>query len=477
MLNWSVASEPFLFFYMFVFGANISLLPQMILSKICHNEFNGTVCGALGKQAFMEEEKYIYRKAAKWDMTIFASAYIPAVFTILPVGAMSDLICRKKMLVIPVTLVFIQNLVYLLCAKFKDSHIGFLVFGASITSLYGEIQGAVMLAYAYVASLSLTHHDRTFRMAILEGSIFVGLGLGSYITGLLVEYMNFVAAYVVILSTSFVNILFVVLILPAAPPVHTDTAKVEDCNESDLARVNICIQCTKSCKSAFLALYRFIEGHILKPDPVILLLLTAASFANSAIMGENTILTLFLKYHPLNFTAEQVGLYYLTLHCIRGFGISCLAVALSKWLHFSDYTLIIIGLISMVTTHVSLSFASSSPMLYGFILFSLAFPFSLSAIRAMLTKVVSQDEQGTVLSCVGVLSLIGATIMTFAANSLFRATAVIFPGFSILLLSFSSLIALAIILYLAFVYSKTSNISDEQSQNELEPLMEDGKDY
>ena len=466
MLKWSVASEPFLFFYMFAFGANVSLLPQMILSKICHNDFNATVCDALGKKAFMEEEKYTYRKAATWDMILFASAYIPAVFTILPVGATSDMMCRKKILVFPVTLVFIQTLVYLLCAIFRDSHIGFLAFGASITSLHGEIQGAVVLAYAYMASLSLTHHDRTFRMAILEGSIFLGQGLGSYITGLLAEYFNFVAAYLLTLLTSLVNILFVVLILPASPPVRTNTLEAEDCNESDL----------KSGKSAFLVLCRFIESHIIKPDTVVLLLLIAACFANSAVLGENTILTLFLKYHPLNFTAEQVGLYYLMLHCIRGFGISCLAVALSKWLHLSDYTLIIIGLLSLAATHVSLSFASTTPMLYGFILFSLAYPFALSAIRAKLTKVVSQDEQGTVLSCVGVLSLIGVTIMTFAANSLFRAAAVIFPGFSILLLSFASLIALAIVLYLAFIYSKKSHISDEQGGNELKPLMEDGKD-
>jgi len=465
-----LASEPFLFLFMFCLGANISLLPQLTISKICHRTFNATFCQLPAKWTLLEKDVNIYRQAAEWDTAIFASAYIPAIFTILPVGAMSDLVCRKKILILPAVLAFIQNLVYFLCAKFNDSHITFLAVGASITSIFGDIQGAIMLSYAYLASVSSAHHDRTFRMACLEGCIFFGQGLGSYISGLLVEYVNFVAAFALTLSTAFVNILFVVFILPPVSP--SSVSKNEEEEESDTPASNTYIQFVQKIQQANLALWHFIQNHILSPDPLILPLIISAFFTNSAILGENTIITLFLKYQPLSLNAEQLGLYYLLLHCVRGFGVTCLAFGLSKWLNLSDYTLTIIGLLSLMATHVSLSFASNIPMLYSFALFSIAFPIAMSTIRAMLTKLVSKEEHGTILSCVGVVSLIGATIMNFAANSLFRATAHIFPGFSILLLSFSSLIALCIVCCLKFIHSRERDKADGENQNELQPLMD-----
>ena len=469
MLAVKMASEPFLFLYMFVLGANLSLLPQLSLSKICHRKFNTTVCSSLGKKIYSKEENYVYGEAAEWNIIIFAAVYIPAILSILPVGALSDLICKKKILLIPAILAFIQNAVYLTCAKFKNSHVGLLAVGASITSVYGDIQGAIMLAYAYMASVSSAEDGRTYRMAFLEGSIFIGQGLGSYITGLLLQHFGFVAAFALTLSTASLNILFVVFILPAVPSVCTSEDESHTYNMSFNA--TICGQLVLNSKLACIKLWQFMQNHVINPDPVILALLTAAFFANSAILGENTIATLFIKHAPLSLSAEQVGLYYLILHCTRGIGITFLAFALSRCLNLSDYTLIIIGLLSLIANHISLSFASTIPMLYGFALFSIAFPFAMSTIRALLTKLVSTEEQGTALSCIGVISLIGVTIMTFAANNLFKATANVFPGFSILLLACSSGVALVVVCCLSFISSK--NIQpDRESKNELKPLME-----
>ena len=476
MPKWKVASEPFLFLYMFSLGAALSLQPQITILKICYRYFNATVCGSLGKKVFVNEELEVYKRAAGWDTIIFASVYIPAIFTMLPVGAMADLICRKKILLFPAILVFIQNVIYFFCAKFMDSYIGFLAVGASITCLFGDVQGAIMLAYAYMASVSSPHRDRTVRMAGLEGSIFIGQGLGSYISGLLVEHVSFVAAYALTSATAFINIVFVVFILPPPPPVSADKPEVEDSQGSEMPSSGVYVQCMKNIKLAVYALLQFTKNHILKLDSVTFPLLIAAFFANSAILGENTILTLFLKYHPLSLHAEQIGLYYLTLHCVRGFGVTCLAFGLSKLLQLSDYTFIIIGLVSLLATHVSLSLATNVSMLFGFTLFSLGFPFALSTIRAVLTKVVSKEEEGTVLSCVGMLSLIGVTAMNFGANNLFVATANIFPGFSILLLSCSTFIALVIVCCLRSIYPEKNNSIHNNSQHELEPLMENDED-
>ena len=464
-----MASEPFLFLYMFVLGANLSLLPQLTLSKICHRKFNATVCSSLGKKFYLKEENYVYGEAAEWNIIIFAAVYIPAIFSIFPTGAMSDLICKKKILFIPAFIAFLQNAVYLTFAKFKNSHVGLLVVGASITSVYGDIQGAIMLAFAYMTSVSSREHSRTHRMAILGGVLYIGEGLGHISAGLLLQHFGFVAAFALILSTAFLNVLFVVLVLPAVPPVST--SEDESHNIEMSFGLTFCEQFLMNSKLACLKLCQFMKKHVINPNPVVLTLLTAAFFANAAILGEMTIVTLYIKHDPLSLSAEQVGLYYLILNCTRGIATTFLATALSKWLNLSDYTLIIIGLLSTMANFILLSFASSISMLYGFSLFSIAFPFVMSTIRALLTKLVSTEEQGTALSCIGVISLIGVTIMTFATNNLFKATASVFPGFSILLLACSSGVALVLVCCLSFISSK--NIEpDRESKNELKPLME-----
>ena len=470
MVTLRLASEPFLFLFMLCHGAHLSLLPQLTISKICTKAFNATFCRSPAKRTVIEIDVHIYKKSAEWDIAIFASAYVPAVFTILPVGAMSDLVCRKKILILPAVLAFIQNLVYFLCAKFNDSHVAFLAVGASIPSIFGDIQGAVMLSYAYLASVSSAQHDRTVRMAYLEGSIFLGQGLGSYISGLLVEYVNFVAAFALTLSTAFVNILFVVFILPPVSPVPV--SKDEEQEASDSPTSNAYIQFVQKIQQAVLALWDFIKSHIVSPDPLILPLLISAFLVISAILGEDTIITLFLKYQPLSLNAEQLGVYFLLLYCVRGSGVTCLAFGLSKWLNLSDYTLTIIGLLSLIATHVSLSFASTILMLYCFTLFSIALPLAMSTIRAMLTKLVPEEEHGTILSCVGIITLVGGSVMNFVSNGIFRATANIFPGFSIIILSLSSLAALSIFCCFKSINSVEKDNADRENHIELEPLID-----
>lgn len=472
--RWSFASEPFLFLYMFILGANSSLLPQLVISKLCHKEFNATVCSSLGKRKFLTAENLVYDHATRWNTVLYAAVCIPSAITILPVGAISDLVCRKKILLIPTSIVFIQSLVFLLCSKFKQSSIAFLAVGTSITSVYGDVQGAVMLAYAYMASVTPSKDSRTVRMTVLEGGLFVGQGLGSFTSGLLAQRFGFVAAFALVTSVSILNILFVAFFLPAVQPTNITQSESEK-EKIDLEHNGLGKNVVDRGKLVCFNLCLFIQKYIIECNGIVVSLLAVAFFANSAILGENIIATLFIKHSPLNLSPEQVGLYYLILHCIRGIGIMCLAIAVSRCFNPSDYLLITIGSLSLIASHVSLSFASTVPMLYCFTLFSIAFPFTMSATRAMLTKHVKREEQGTVLSFVGVISLVGATIMTFASNYLFRATAVIFPGFSILLLAGSSFLSLIIISCLWIFTSRSTRSSEIGPKHELQPLMENDK--
>ena len=474
--TWRLASEPFLLLYMFVLGANLSLVPQLTISKLCQHKFNSTVCNALGNKVNLEAENEVYAEATKWNTIIIAAVFIPAIVAILPIGAMADLVCRKKILLIPTVATFVQSLVYLICAKFGTSHVAFLAVGSSVTSIFGDVQGAIMLAYAYMASVTLADQSRTFRMALLEGSIFIGQGLGSFVSGLLVQYSGFVAAFALTMSTAFLNFVFVAFLLPAVKPSTANGSEAEVNGKDDKRSASFCEYLADETKAACLKLYQFLRKYVIRPNFMVLSLLAAAFFANSAVLGENVIMILFIKHSPLSLSAEQVGLYNLILHCTRGVGMSCLVFIISKCFDVSDYVLVILGLLSLISHHMSLCFASTVQMLYSFTVFSIAFPFAMSTIRAILTKEVSKEWQGIVLASVGILSLIGVTIMNFAANALFKATAYFFPGFTFLLLSGSSFLALIIVCFISFAVCKKKRLSVSEPEPEYVPLLIAGQE-
>lgn len=437
MAPWKVSTEPFLFIYLFVLGVNLTLLPQLTTSKVCRQKYNTSVCNSLGEKKYFHEENDVYNSATKWNTIMFAITYIHSAITILPFGAISDQMCKKKVLFVPTVIQFLQSIALLLCSKFFDLHVGFLVLAVSFTSIHGDEQGAIMLSYLYMSSVTSEHRTRMVRMALLGGCTFAALGFGSFVAGILVQNFSFVAGFAMAVAAAFLNILFVACILPAVPPP-------EKLQQIKFADQTFCEYLMTGIGPAWIKLYQFMKKYVLKPNGKVLALLTVLFFATSAVMGEDIILTLFLKHSPLNLSSEQIGSYFLAFNFARGFGVIIIAIIASKCIQLPDYALIIIGLLSLIAGHLSLSFASNIQMLYAFTSFSFASPLATASTRAMLTKHIAKEEIGTALSFGAVLNLAGITVMLFETNTLFRATASIFPGFSILVLALSSSVALLV---------------------------------
>jgi len=68
--------------------------------------------------------------------------------------------------------------------------------------------------------------------------------------------------------------------------------------------------------------------------------------------------------------------------------------------------------------------------------------------RSQLTKLVSTEEYGVVLSIVGLVGNIGMLVMAVGSNGLFVATVEVYTGFSLLLTASTNLVAIGILLYI-----------------------------
>eukprot|EP00112_Aurelia_sp_Birch-Aquarium-sp1_P016557 Seg377.1 transcript_id=Seg377.1/GoldUCD/mRNA.D3Y31 product="Solute carrier family 46 member 3" protein_id=Seg377.1/GoldUCD/D3Y31 len=508
-IKFSFATETFVFLYLFVWSMHCTILPQLIVSKICSQYYNASVCSNLKLHRFKSEETRVYQDATLWNTITFICVLVPSLAFILPMGSLSDLIPKKKvMLVIPL-LLMLQSTVYLMSAKFQESHLAFLALGSSLTGIFGDLQGGLSLANSLMAEMTTVGTVRTVRMTILTGFAHVGKGLGATFAGFLKEKYNFECVFVFSIIASALNLAYIIFVLPLTRKLHDTqedgnfsastvviytseeatssngnyaarTENEKDANDATKGdegaktkeatitawKVQDSIQTTKQRFTKTLASslrytaksLRKIGGFILRYRAMphgkyIWLLLVVYSLACCVSRGEANIIVLFIKHSPLSLNSFQVGIYLLMLFEVRGFGAIFLAL-LAKRLNVNDKLIVTLGFISYGCTFIVQALSTSKEELYYFTMLAAPNVLTNSGLRVMMTKSVDTDEAGIILSMCGFTGICADIIMGVTTNAVFRVTANFFPGLSILCLAAGSIIGLAILLAIIYLERK-----------------------
>lgn len=476
------ATEPFIFLYVASFGIHFSMLPQLIIAKICSQNYNETVCSSLKLDRYKSEETRVYKDATTWNTVVFVCTIVPSLIFILPFGTLSDLVSKKKLLIVPPLALILQSGTYLLSAVFRSSNLAFLALGASLTGIFGDVQGALALGNSYMADVTKPGSNRVIRMIILGGLTYTGTGFGAYFSGLLLSNFGFVSAFLMSCVMSIVNLAYVMFILPRPGVVEPYEIKMpadetvlkeggsktgevtfenegrggaaKDENEaSDLIRKSrhyavstFFASISKYTKSSFQNIAVFMKKyHSLPRGKFVWLLLAVYSLAGAANCAESTVIVLFITHSPLSLNSSQVGTYLFLLMLTRGFGAVILGIFM-KFFQPDGTSLIVFGFISYILTFATMAFSTKMITLYGFSAFSIAFPLTLSGIRAVITKKVDSDENGTVLSLCGFIGVAADTVLAITANLLFKWTSHFFPGLSILCLAIFSFFGFVVML-------------------------------
>ena len=349
--------------------------------------------------------------------------------------------------------------------------LGVTALAAGFTGIFGDLNGAIGLSATHMTSVTNNDHVRTLRFAILQGCVAYGKGFGGLIAGLLLKYHGFMTAFSLSLVASTLNILFIAFFLQEPPESNKKHLTVEE----SVTKFSLCSQFLNNIKESCKNVARFACKYFCSPTPgkAVFLVLLAIFFEISALSGEDITSTIFVKHSPLNLSSAEIGLYSFALHAVRGTGALTLGIIAVKSFSPSDLAVIGIGSVSIFATHVAMAFSTTKEMLFSFSIFTVASPFAIGGILAHLTKVVGEDEHATALSCMAFTALISVNVIAFSANKLFSVTAPVFPGFSILLLVFSSLTALMIMVFVICVVEKSRGCTQTKgrgSQEEKEHL-------
>ena len=433
------AAVPFTFFQIVALSSNIYIVPQLVIYKVCLKAFNQSVCDQLGQLKFKAQEDIVFERAAEWNSLINFAVFFPALVLTLPLGAMTDLVSKKKMLLLPAIVSLVSCLLNLFSSIFIKLHIGFIVLASVVTSIFGEIPGSIALACTYAASSC--PHDRTLVIAMVVAACEFGSGAGGLVENFLQQYFGFPTVFLFTVILLIINLLYVIALMP----------NLNDSTNSSVQRkqYNIWAEFNEHLRYTLIHLISFTKKYLLySKDNTILLLLMAAFFNLASLGGERVLITLFLKHRPLSLTSYQMGIYITLIQSGKGLGLILLAFISRCCYTPSDYTLMIIGAASMVATYTIISFSETTLMLYLSAVPSIWHVLMVASVRSQLTKLVEADEYGAVLSYVGIINLLSDLLMSQAANALFAATAKVYSGLSILLMSGSCLVCLVILCYI-----------------------------
>jgi len=427
-----ILSEPFLFLYTLSHGIYFTTLPQVFLTKSCNQRLNETLCYSIENNLSRVQKAEVFSDSAVWNMMATVASAVVSLVCILPYGALSDIISKKTLMLVPPILRGLQCLIFIIDIQSKTPHVEWLIIGACLTGLYGDIQGAVSLGSAYMADETPDGPKRTARMIGLGACAYAGSGVGALLSGILASKYGFTYSFVLSASICIINIVLVIAVLPTKPP--TEFWEIRQHSAKGTHRYDLVLYVAKATKQTFLSIYQFFREYCISANgTVIYLLIFSYFFGMLCLNGESAIITLFIKHSPLSFSPLVVGEYVLLLMAVRGVGGFFLFLIINTT-KMADAYVVFLGFFSFIGTYIAMALSTTQTMLFSFSTFSIGYPLTLSGLRSCLTKRVRVSEHGTVLSFASFVSLLGSIAMTFSINSLFKYTADIFPGICMLFL-------------------------------------------
>jgi len=432
--EWAVV--PFAYLQMVALTTDMYIVPQLLVFKVCHKTFNNTVCSQLGLPKFKSHENYVFGKSAEWNALINFADFFPATILMLPIGSMTDLVSKRKILLLPAIASLLSCLINLCSSYFITLHEGFLVLGSFIISIFGDLSGSITLCSAY--SIKARPDNRLLAVVIVHASIESGLATGNLIANYLTRYYGYTSAFLLATVSLVIGLLYVLIVIPT---VDDESKKHSDEKEYDLWN-----DFKEHTKDSWLHLVSFVRKHFYQSSRNIMPLLLVAAFFNFASHGgERALIALFLKHSPLNLKADEIGIYLTLYEFSRVIGLIVLAMLINRYFQMSDYTIMFIGTISKILKYTTLSFSTTKLMAYLSTILSCPASFMSSGVMSQLTKLADEEEQVVSLSLSALLGNLSVLVMSVGANTLFYATAKIYSGFSILLMSCSNLIAFIVL--------------------------------
>ncbi|XP_071963637.1 lysosomal proton-coupled steroid conjugate and bile acid symporter SLC46A3-like isoform X2 [Antedon mediterranea] len=432
----SITVEPVMFLYMLGSFLQYSSLQQLIYYKVCMIQYNDTVvCNNLS--FYKTEESFVQKQTSHWLIYINIALAIPTVVSSMFLGRWSDKVGRKMTMIAPAVGSIINGLVLVFSSFFIYAPLAWLLLGTICLGLSGAYATLTFSVFSYLGDVT-KKESRTLRYSLLEAMTFLGSFLGLLTCGIVIDQLGFPAVFIYYIVCNICVIMYIVFFI-------SESVKAKELNKSEGTATSQIFENQnlddeeQSTQIACLELFRLnnVKESLIvvgKKRPFEqrgqLVMLIICLFVFQLVgSGENDTFILYVKKDPLAWSATLISYYSATKNLLVSL-VLLTCIPLLHWFNISykDTILIIIGVVMRMGAYTLLAFSRTTWMVFLVPLLASTSAIPASTSRSMMSKIVGQNEQGSLFSFMASLETLTVSLASVIFNALYPATLMILEG-------------------------------------------------
>jgi len=381
---------------------NVPVSQQYIYSRI--SEAKGfpyhfqQKTGCEGKElndSMKKLEKEVQTDASYVQLGISLFSSIPSIIITLFIGGWSDKVGRRPALIAPTLGSALEALVVLFVMYFKLP-IYCLFIGGFLHGICGYYTTMILACMAYVADTT-EESKIALRLGVIELIVFLGGMVAQLTSGLYIEKLGFIGPYWIIFGCHVAAILYAIFFVPESRA----KSSVETGRLFSL----------ENFKSSWRV---YFEASGTRKRNLVVLTFCAGITA-IAVMGITGVVNLYTLHSPLCFSPEFVGYFLAFRQFMHGVGgVTAIKVF---GMCLSDANISRIAVVSYIGFLVWLGFSKTLLMVFITPIIGIFGGAGPPVFRAMMSKIVSADDQGSLFSAVSSVEM----LCTFGGTALFNS--------------------------------------------------------
>ncbi|XP_062510444.1 proton-coupled folate transporter-like isoform X2 [Corticium candelabrum] len=421
-----------------------------------------------------ELEKRAQSDASNWILYIDMTVIVPGMVWSLLMGGWSDKHGRKLLLLAPLVGYSIEAFLFLVIMKCNLA-IAYLFIGNAIAGITGGMTTLFAALYSYMTDIT-NPVNRTARMGIFVGMLFVGGGIGRLLAGIILDHVGSYAVEGTALTCYIITALYVTLLMDHSSSITateestteelttesvtsegtTETMNSDDDDEKLLSDDKLC-----SIKGFVETMKVFKKKNRLKPSWCLVVLIIMDGINVLVYSGYPAVQYLYFLGYPLCWSSSVIG-YYLGLFNLVGFLSSSVILAfLNKVLHLRDTTIILLASSTWSASFVLEAFATSTWAMFLVPVVSLLNGTIPPALLSLMSGCVRDTHHGALFSIVSSFETLCSVISELVFNPLYAAVNRENINFlpssgAIVFLVTAVLILLSLVLMTVFHFSKAN---------------------
>lgn len=399
----------------------VSAVCYELISYKAHG--NQTMCTDF--EATPEFEDHMQRLSGNYLIYHRLLLNIPAIPLALLCGSYSDRYGRKIPIFLPSLGSVFAVMFYILSDLVPMYRISLIYCGLALQGLFGKSSVITMAVNSIVCDLS-NSYNRTKNMGILLSVNFIGVCIGSLLSGLVQDVFDLSITFLSATIFHGASILFTIVLLDeTVEQKHELKSKATNCELCEVFRPSNLMD----------ALQVIIKPRFMNNRRIIILLLVISLVTQTCRAGEADVNLLFITRSPLNWPKSWYGYLVALEYSVKGLGLFLLPV-FSNYLMLSDATIILLGIVCKLIRLMWAGFCNASWMVFVSVAIGSMAGMITSVLRSLISKMVDTDEAGKMFAILSVAETSSKFLGSLIFLNIYSFTAHIFPGIAFLVESF-----------------------------------------